>query len=183
MNQHVACDGCGIAKDDLREIEMLQRREDLLKELFSNAARIRRAMRSNAWLRPVFRKYKRSCREILDQKKKEAAQFTQICEYCVGNENASHEMKVIHDELEEIHAQIKSLENLRESASSSSSDLSSSSSSEAYESDSDNNDNNDSKSVSSESLSTSSSSTSSSSSSSSSSDMDDMDDMDLEDFL
>ena len=70
---HVACDGCGIAHDDIKELATIQRRNELWLELFRNAARLRKAMRSNAWLRPIFRKYKRTCREILLQKQNEAA--------------------------------------------------------------------------------------------------------------
>lgn len=174
--EHIACDGCGIAKDDLREIEMLRRRDEILKELFQNAARIRRAMRGNAWLRPIFRKYKRTCREILDKKNKEATIFTQMCDY----EHDPTDLKLIQTEMMDIHAQIKTLEEMRIHDNSSSSDLSSSSDeddaqlenasepdndSESHECDDDN-----------QSLSSESSSLCSSSSSSS-------EDMDMEDFL
>jgi len=120
--QHVACDGCGIAKDDLRDVEMLQRRDEIWQELFRNAARLRKAMHSNAWLRPIFRKYKEVCREILDQKNKEATVFTQLCDHCdaAGNGNACNDLKLIREELEQIHSKIKSLEDMRSSSSSSS---------------------------------------------------------------
>jgi len=172
LAQHIACDGCGIAKDDLREIEMLRRRDEIRQELFQNAARIRRAMRGNAWLRPIFRKYKRTCREILDKKTQEAAVFAQMAEH----EYDPSDLKLIQTELTDIHSQIKSLEEMRIHDNSSSSDLSSSSdeddalenASESSECDNDDADN--------QSLSFDSSSLCSSSSSSS-------DDMDMEDFL
>ena len=63
-------DGRGIATDDMREIALVQRRHEIQQELFQNAARIGHAVRSNAWLRPIFRKYKKVCREILEQKRK-----------------------------------------------------------------------------------------------------------------
>ena len=171
--EHIACDGCGIAKDDLREIEMLRRRDEILKELFQNAARIRRAMRGNAWLRPIFRKYKRTCREILDNKNKEAIIFAQMVD---EHEYDPSDLKLIQTELTDIHSQIKSLEEMRIHDNSSSSDLSSSSdeddalenASESSECDNDDADN--------QSLSSDSSSLCSSSSSSS-------EDMDMEDFL
>ena len=187
--QHITCDGGNIAKDDLREIEMLRRRDEIWQELFQNTARIRRAMRGNAWLRPIFRKYKRTCRDILDQKNKEATIFTQMCDY----EHDPTDLKLVQAEMMDIHAQIKTLEEMRvrdnSSASSSDSDLSSSSSSSDHEheptnasepepnhqlGDSDNDYELDNQSVSSESSSSSSSSPSSSSSS---------EDMDMEDFL
>lgn len=118
---HTACDGCGIAKDDLRDIEMLQRRDEIWQELFRNASRIRKAMRSNSWIRPIFRKYKRTCRDILEQKKKEATTFTQLCDHC--GDGDKNDLKLIREELEQIHSKIKSLEDMR-SASSSSSELS-----------------------------------------------------------
>lgn len=92
---------------------MIRRRDELRKELFQNAARIRKAMRSNAWLRPVFRKYKEACREILHQKKQEAEHFTTLCDYCdMHNDNdvnADPEMKLIREELKDIHAQLETM--------------------------------------------------------------------------
>lgn len=181
----VSCDGCGIAKDDLRDLEMLHRRDEIWQELFRNASRIRKAMRGNAWLRPIFRKYKEVCREILDQKNKEATVFTQMGNYCDAAGDAN-DLKRIREELEHIHSKIKSLEDMRSLSSSSSSELSD-------DSDIDHvvqcyNDNEEdacsvfsssSSSSSSESSSSSSSSESSSESSSSSSESD----MDLEDFV
>lgn len=66
----LACDGCGIAKDDLHAIETMEKQEQVIHELFYNAARIHRAMRGNHLLRPIFRKYRETCREMLQQKRK-----------------------------------------------------------------------------------------------------------------
>ena len=123
--QHVACDGCGIANDDVKELEMIRRRDEIRQELFRNAARVRKAMRSNAWLRPVFRKYKKVCREILQQKKQEATHFATLCDYCDNiNNNAGPDMKLIREELEQIHAQMTGLEEMRNDSSASSSEMS-----------------------------------------------------------
>ena len=109
--QHKACDGCGIAKDDIKELEMLHRRDEIWQELFRNASRIRKAMRGNAWLRPIFRKYKRTCREILEQKNQEATVFNQLCDHCdaAGNDGNANDLKLIREELEQIHAQIAAM--------------------------------------------------------------------------
>jgi hypothetical protein len=122
---HVACDGCGIAHDDIKELATIQRRNELWLELFRNAARIRKAVRSNAWLRPIFRKYKRTCREILLQKQNEAAHFATLCDYCDAAGDATG-MNLVREELEQIHARMKGLEvdNDRDDESTSSSDLS-----------------------------------------------------------
>ena len=106
---HVACDGCGIAHDDIKELETLQRKYEIWKELFRNAARIRKAMRSNAWLRPIFRKYKRTCREILLQKQNEAAHFATLCDYCDAAGDAPS-MNLVRKELDHIYARMKGLE-------------------------------------------------------------------------
>ena len=148
MNQnapHVACDGCGIAHDDIKELETLQRKYELWKEMFRNAARIRKAMRSNAWLRPVFRKYKRTCREILLQKQNEAAHFATLCDYCDAAGDATS-MHLVRKELEQIHDRIKGLEEEeeedRDDESTSSSDLSEDSDlANVEDSDNDNNNN------------------------------------------
>ena len=103
---HVACDGRSIALDDIKELETMQRKKEIWQELFRNAARIRHAVRNNAWLRPIFRKYKNTCREILDQKNKEVHHFMSLCDYC-SDEN---DLKPIREELEHIHAQTKELE-------------------------------------------------------------------------
>ena len=150
MNQnapHVACDGCGIAHDDIKELETLQRKYELWKELFRNAARLRKAMRSNAWLRPVFRKYKRTCREILLQKQNEAAHFATLCDYCDAAGDATS-MHLVREELEHIHDRIKGLEEedhyRDDDESTSSSDVSEDSDSDKdSDKDSDNSDNND----------------------------------------
>jgi len=139
---HVACDGCGIAHDDIKELATIQRRNELWLELFRNAARLRKAMRSNAWLRPIFRKYKRTCREILLQKQHEAAHFATLCDYCDAAGDAPS-LNLVREELEHIHARIKMLEEEedphREDESTSSSDLSDDSDNDE---DNDNNDNN-----------------------------------------
>ena len=103
---HVACDGRSIALDDIKELETMQRKKEIWQELFRNAARIRHAVRNNAWLRPIFRKYKNTCREILDQKNQEVHHFMSLCDYC-SDEN---DLKPIREELEHIHAQTKELE-------------------------------------------------------------------------
>ena len=116
-NSHgLACDGYGIAKDDLREIEHMQKREEAEHELFQNAARIRGAMKSNRLLRPIFRKYKRACREILQQKNDEVIQLTTLCDYCDSCNNhdgSNHDLKCIQYEMREIHDKIKSLEEMQ----------------------------------------------------------------------
>jgi hypothetical protein len=103
---HAACDGRSIALDDIKELETMQRKKEIWQELFRNAARIRHAARSNAWLRPIFRKYKNTCREILDQKNQEVHHFMGLCNYC-SDEN---DLKPIREELEHIHAEMKELE-------------------------------------------------------------------------
>jgi hypothetical protein len=174
---HVACDGCGIAHDDIKELEMRRRRDEIRQELFRNAARIRKAMRSNAWLRPVFRKYKRTCREILLQKQNEAAHFATLCDYCDAAGDAPS-MNLVREELEHIHAQIKVLEEedhyRDDDESTSSSDLSDDSDDLANDEDSDkaNDKDNDEDSDNDNDLIFSSSDDSSESSSSSSSDSD-----------
>uniref|UniRef100_A0A6C0LZ04 Uncharacterized protein n=1 Tax=viral metagenome TaxID=1070528 RepID=A0A6C0LZ04_9ZZZZ len=107
--QHLSCDGCGIAKDDMRELERLDRKDELRNELFRNAARLHDAMRNNALLRPIFRKYKQVCREILNQKRSEAAELLALSEYCDTNDNNNHDMKLIRDELDHILSQIEQL--------------------------------------------------------------------------
>ena len=136
---HVACDGCGIAHDDIKELETLQRKYEIWKELFRNAARIRKAMRSNAWLRPIFRKYKRTCREILLQKQNEATHFATLCDYCDAAGDAPS-MNLVREELDHIYALMKGLEkeeHYSDDESTSSSDLSDDS---ANDEDSDNKD-------------------------------------------
>ena len=162
---HVACDGRSIALDDIKELETMQRKKEIWQELFRNAARIRHAVRNNAWLRPIFRKYKNTCREILDQKNQEVHHFMSLCDYC-SDEN---DLKPIREELEHIHAQMKELEYMP-----SSDDESDESSSEEDE---DEDEDEDEESEEDESDDDSSSVSSSSSSSSST------DSMDLEDFL
>ncbi len=108
--QQLSCDGCGIAKDDMRELERLDRMDELRKELFQNAARLHDAMRINAWLRPIFRKYKKVCREILNQKRSEAAELLALSEYChANNPDETTGMKLIREELDHIHSQIEQL--------------------------------------------------------------------------
>ena len=175
---HVACDGCGIAHDDIKELATIQRRNELWLELFRNAARIRKAMRSNAWLRPVFRKYNRTCREILLQKQNEAAHFATLCDYCDAAGDAPS-MNLVREELDHIYALMKGLEveeEDRDDESTSSSELSEDSdlandedSDNDSDKDSDNNDNNDKDLI----FSSSDESSESSSSSSSESDMED----------
>jgi hypothetical protein len=195
----LACDGFQIAKDDLCEIENAQKRDEVVHTLFQNAARIRKAMRINRMLRPIFHKYRRACREILQQKKDEAAQLLILhdyCDSCNNREDSNHDLKLIQSELKEIHRNLASLEELRHlqsdadahsdsdsdssstnSSSSSSSSSSDSSSSDSSDSDQELNEDDDyddcSGSVSS---SSSSSSSSDSSSSSSSGDINDMSD-------
>lgn len=181
---HKACDGCGIAKDDLRDLEMLHRRDEIWQELFRNASRIRKAMHSNAWLRPIFRKYKEVCREILDQKNKEATVFTQMGHYCDAAGDAN-DLKRIREELEHIHSKIKSLEDMRSlsSSSSSSSELSDDSDIDHVVQCHNDNEEDAGSVFSSSSSSSSSSESSSSSSSSESSSSSSESDMDLEDFV
>ena len=116
-NSHgLACDGLQIARDDLREIENMQTREDAVWELFQNAARIRKSMRTNGLLRPIFRKYMRACREILKQKKDETAQLLILCDHCDAYANDSkHDLQCIQREMREIHNKTKSLEDLQPS--------------------------------------------------------------------
>ena len=116
----LACDGCGVAKDDLCAIETMEKQERGIHELFHNAARIHTAMRGNRWLIPIFRKYRKACREILQQKKKEADQLAMLSEYCDQREGGgahphqpNHDLKCIQSEMREIHNQIKSLEEMK----------------------------------------------------------------------
>jgi len=113
----LACDGCGIAKDDLQAIEHMEKRDEVVRELFHNAARIRKAMASNHLLLPIFRKYRKVCREILQQKKDESEQFARLCDYCDNPAHdphqQRHDLKCIQTEMREIHDQIKSLEDLQ----------------------------------------------------------------------
>jgi hypothetical protein len=109
----LACDGVQIAKDDLHAIENAQKRDDVVHALFQNAARIRKAMRINRLLRPIFHKYRRACREILQQKKDEAAQLLIVhdyCDSCNNTDGSNHDLKLIQSELTEIHHKLKSLE-------------------------------------------------------------------------
>lgn len=110
-NAHgLACDGLQIAKDDLMELENAQKRDDIVHELFQNAARIRGAMKSNRLLRPTFHKYKHACREILQQKKDEASQLLILHDYCEScTPHSNHDLKMIQSELR-MHT--KSLEGL-----------------------------------------------------------------------
>jgi hypothetical protein len=113
----LACDGCGVAKDDLCAIETMEKQERGIHELFHNAARIHTAMRGNRWLIPIFRKYRKTCREILQQKKKEADQLAMLSEYCDDcahdPHQPNHDLKCIQSEMREIHNQIKSLEEMK----------------------------------------------------------------------
>ena len=110
-HSHKACDGRGIALDDLQEIALTQRRHELLQELFQNAARVGHAARSNAWLRPLFRKYKHTCREILDQKKEEIAFLLALCDDCQSFGD-KHQARLVRDEMNRIHEQIKNLDDM-----------------------------------------------------------------------
>ena len=113
----LACDGCGIAKDDLRAIETMENQEREIHEVFHNAARIHKAMRSNRLLIPIFRKYRETCREILQQKKEEAEQFAILSAHCDNPmhapHQANHDLKCIKNEMREIHNKIKSLEEMK----------------------------------------------------------------------
>lgn len=110
-HSHKACDGRGIATDDLQEIALAQRRHELWQELFQNAARVGHAARSNAWLRPLFRKYKHTCREILDKKKEEIAVFLALCDDC-HSFGDKHQARLVRDEMNRIHEQIKNLDDM-----------------------------------------------------------------------
>lgn len=94
----------------MRELERLDRKDELRKELFQNAARLHDAMQSNVWLRPIFRKYKEVCREILNQKRSEAAELLALSDYChANNPDETTGMKLIREELDHIHSQIEQL--------------------------------------------------------------------------
>ena len=113
----LACDGYGIAKDDLIAIEIMEKQEQGTCELFHNTARIHKAMRSNRLLIPIFHKYRETCREILQQKKEEAEQFAMLSEHCDNpthvQHQVKHDLKCIKTEMREIHNQIKSLEEMK----------------------------------------------------------------------
>ena len=112
----LACDGIGIAKDDIAELDKMQRIEDTTHELFRNAARIHKAMRTNGLLRDVFRKYKHACREILQKKKEALPHLISLCEYCHAQNNphqSKHDLKCIQREIDDIHNEIKALEQLQ----------------------------------------------------------------------
>ena len=175
----LACDGLQIARDDLREIENMQTREDAVWELFQNAARIRKSMRTNGLLRPIFRKYMRACREILKQKKDEAAQLLILCDHCDAYANDSkHDLQCIQREMREIHNKTKSLEDLQPSDNES--DLDSSDSEEDAEDEDDHDDDNDEDDDDNDDDDSISSSASSASSSSSASSLGDL--LDMENF-
>ena len=95
----------------------MEKRDEVVRELFHNAARIRKAMASNHLLLPIFRKYRKVCREILQQKKDESEQFARLCDYCDNPAHdphqQRHDLKCIQTEMREIHDQIKSLEDLQ----------------------------------------------------------------------
>jgi hypothetical protein len=113
----LACDGLQIAKDDLHAIEIMEKREQVIHELFHNAARIHKAMHSNRLLIPIFRKYREACREILQQKKEEAEQFVMLSEHCDecahDQHELKHDLKHIQSEMREIHNRTKSLEEMK----------------------------------------------------------------------
>ena len=113
----LACDGCGIAKDDLHELDTVEEQDEVVHELFRSAGRIRAATASNHLLLPIFRKYKKACREILQNKKKEAEQFARLCDYCDecahDPHQQTHDLKCIQYEMRDIHNQIKSLEEMQ----------------------------------------------------------------------
>lgn len=112
----LACDGCGIAMDDMRAIETMEKREQVIHELFHNAARIHKAMRINRLLIPIFGQYRKACRNMLQNKKEEAAQFASLSDYCAnahGQHQQTHDLKSIQSEMREIHNQIKSLEEMK----------------------------------------------------------------------
>jgi hypothetical protein len=113
----LACDGCGIAKDDLHAIETMEKKEQVIHELFNNAARIRKAMRSNHLLRPIFRKYEEACREIWNQKKEVAEQLARLADYCDDcahdQHMQRHDLNCIQTELNELYDQTKPLEEMQ----------------------------------------------------------------------
>ena len=112
----LACDGVGIAKCDIEELEKMQKNEEITHELFINAARIHKAMRTNGLLRDVFRKYKHACREILQKKKEALPHLVSLCDYCDTQNNAhevKHDLKCIQLEMDDIHNEIKALEELQ----------------------------------------------------------------------
>jgi len=116
ISHGLACDGVGIAKDDILEIEKMQKIEDITHELFTNAARIHKAMQTNRLLRDVFRKYKHACREILQKKKEVLPHLISLCDYCDTQTNAhevKHDLKCIQLEMDGIHNEIKALEDLQ----------------------------------------------------------------------
>ena len=122
ISHGLACDGIGIAKDDIVEIERLQKIEDITHELFRNAARIHKAMRTNNLLRDVFRKYKHACREILQKKKEALPHLVSLCDYCDTQTNAhevKYDLKCIQREIDGIHNEIKALKELKWSSDSS----------------------------------------------------------------
>lgn len=113
----LACDGCGVAKDDLLAIETMEKHEECIHELFHNAARIHKAMRSNHLLRPIFRKYREACREILQKKKDESEQLAMLSEYCDecahDPHQQKHDLKYIQSEMGEILNEIKCIEEMQ----------------------------------------------------------------------
>lgn len=113
----LACDGCGIANNDIAELENMQKMEDLTHELFANAARIHKAMRTNRLLVDVFRKYKHACREILQEKHEVLNHLVSLCDYCDAIKDnphqTKHNLKCIQREISDIHDEIKTLEELQ----------------------------------------------------------------------
>lgn len=112
----LACDGVGIAKCDIEELEKMQKNEEITHELFINAARIHKAMRSNKLLRDVFHKYKHVCREILQKKKEALPHLISLCDYCDAQNNShevKYDLKCIQREIDGIHNEVKALEELQ----------------------------------------------------------------------
>lgn len=113
----LSCDGRGIAKDDLLAIEIMESHEECIHELFRNAARIHKAMRSNRLLIPIFRKYREVCREILQTKKEETEQLAKLSEYCDNSAHNPHQQKhdlnCIKSEMGEILNQINRMEEMQ----------------------------------------------------------------------
>jgi len=95
----------------------MQQMEDATHELFANAARIHKAMRTNRLLGAVFRKYKHACREILQKKHNVLTHLVSLCDYCDATKDnphqVKHDLKCIQREINDIYNEINTLEKLQ----------------------------------------------------------------------
>jgi len=113
----LSCNGCDVANDDIAELEKMQKIENITHDIFKNAARIHAAMRTNRLLVDVFRKYKHTCREILQEKHLVLNHLVSLCDYCDAFQDnphqTKHNMKCIQSEINDMRNETTALEELR----------------------------------------------------------------------